>query len=166
MKLRRMLVIGSVGTLVTAFTAAAALAVSLQAYCTVNGSGGPVTVRYHSNATTYGTVAYDSNVGPVPVPTNAFFEQGVAYYPFARPTANGGNQLAPFYHATVSGPTGKAAWVLTTSFWVTGTYTAKVTSTAYAELKSGTSTAYYNYTGTGTCGCAWEDEDFVRVYVS
>lgn len=150
---------------VVAFAGNAAWAVSLQASNVVNGSGGPVTLKLGLTATTSGSVAYDTNVGPVPVPLNAFFEQGVAFLPFRRPVAVSGNQIAPFYYAVVSGPTGKQAWVLTTKFWVAGSYTAKVSSTEYAEARTGTTTAYYNYTGTGTCGCAYEDEDFVRVYV-
>ena len=165
MNIRRSVSILSMTAIVLAFAGDAAWALSVQATTLVNGSAGPVTMNLGTTAKTAGRVAYDTNIGPVPVPLHAYFEQGIAFQPFRRPVVVSGNQLAPFYYAAVSGPTGKQAWVLTTNFWIAGTYTATVTSTEYAENRTGTS-VYYNYTGTGTCGCTIEDEDFVRVYVN
>ena len=164
MKLRRRMTVIGISALVLGFTTASALAVSISATTTVNGSGGPVTVKYHTTAKTYGQVSYDSNVGPIPLPVDGYFEQGIAYYPFNRPVAAGGTRLGPYYLA-VSGPTRQQAWIQTAQFWVVGTRTESATATAYAALRTGSS-IYFNYTGTGTCGCLVEAEDFVRVYVS
>jgi len=164
MRVRRSLALTSLVALVLSFTGTSAWALSLQATATVNSSGGPVTVRYHTNAVTDGRVTYDTYVGPVPIPVRAYYEQGVAFIPFQLPVAAGGNTIGKFYYA-ISGPTGRSAWVMKANFLVIGTYTARMTSTAYADLRTGTSSVYYNYAGTGTCGCDAEDEDFVRVYV-
>jgi len=122
--------------------AVSAHAASIDGSITVNTS----TIKVGAYQTSSGHLFYDTRIYGVPIPSKAYAQHTVPYFPFKKPivTNTDWDYVHTFYVGTDE-VNGKTVWKVTTSFWVIDTLSLNQTEKHQGEFAG---SGYIRY-GTG-----------------